>query len=454
MARKVRDSNLETRTARSKLKRQHKPYFRLIEPGLHLGYRKLASGPGTWIARRYEGDGKYSVKNLTTGDGALAIADDYSESDGVGVLSFGQAQELVKAIKRPQAEGAGSLTVKRAVEVYLEANEADGRDIVDARCRAVAHIYPTLGSNQCEDLTTEQIRKWHRALAKSPPRARTKPGDVQRYRKFNGDDPEAMRRRQATANRVLTVLKAALNKAFNDGKVASDAAWRKVKRFKGVDGARLHYLTVVQAKRLITACESDFRLLVQAALQTGGRYGQLAQLVVSDFNPDVGTLRMRTRKGDGTEKVYHATLTDEGVLFFKQVCAGRTGSELIFRNQGRLQRALEHKRQQMRAEGKATVADRGDWRESEQLRPMSEACERAKIAPPIGFHGLRHTWASHAVMNGVPLLVVAKNLGHSDTRMVEKHYGHLAPSFVVDAIRKGAPRFGFEPEKRVIALAP
>lgn len=27
------------------------------------------------------------------------------------------------------------------------------------------------------------------------------------------------------------------------------------------------------------------------------------------------------------------------------------------------------------------------------------------------------------------LLEVAKDLGHSDTRMVEKHYGHLAPSY-------------------------
>jgi hypothetical protein len=45
-------------------------------------------------------------------------------------------------------------------------------------------------------------------------------------------------------------------------------------------------------------------------------------------------------------------------------------------------------------------------------------------------------------MNGVPLMVVAKNLGHADTRMVERHYGHLAPSYVADAIRKAAPRFG------------
>ena len=48
---------------------------------------------------------------------------------------------------------------------------------------------------------------------------------------------------------------------------------------------------------------------------------------------------------------------------------------------------------------------------------------------------------------GVPLLVVAQVLGHSDTRMVEKHYGHLAPSYVRDAVRAtsmdlGAPDVG------------
>jgi hypothetical protein len=47
-------------------------------------------------------------------------------------------------------------------------------------------------------------------------------------------------------------------------------------------------------------------------------------------------------------------------------------------------------------------------------------------------------------MNKVPLMVVAQNLGHADTRMVEKHYGHLAPSFVADAIRAGAPPFWWE----------
>ena len=38
-------------------------------------------------------------------------------------------------------------------------------------------------------------------------------------------------------------------------------------------------------------------------------------------------------------------------------------------------------------------------------------------------------------MNGVPPMVVAKNLGHANMRMVEKHYGHLAPYYIADAIR-------------------
>ena len=76
---------------------------------------------------------------------------------------------------------------------------------------------------------------------------------------------------------------------------------------------------------------------------------------------------------------------------------------------------------------------------------MREAVKRAKIAPSISFHGLRHTWASLAVMAGMPLMVVGRNLGHVDTRMVEKHYGHLAASYVADEVRKSAPKFGFKP---------
>ena len=55
-------------------------------------------------------------------------------------------------------------------------------------------------------------------------------------------------------------------------------------------------------------------------------------------------------------------------------------------------------------------------------------------------------------MAGAPLHVIGKNLGHADTRMVEKHYGHLAPSYIADEIRKAEPRFGFEPDRKVTVL--
>src|SRR6266536_5910218 len=116
--------------------------------------------------------------------------------------------------------------------------------------------------------------------------------------------------------------------------------------------------------------------------------------------------------------------------FLLQLCAGRAGHDSMFQ-----------------------TAAGEPWKKSHQNRPMADACERAKISPPIGFHGLRHTYASLAVMNGAPLLVLAKNLGHTDTRMVERHYGHLAPSYITDAIRAAAPRFGAIEPSNVTPMA-
>jgi hypothetical protein len=65
MARTVRDANLETRTARARLKASGKPYYRAIDPGLHLGYRRGKTG-GKWVMRWYVGDGAYEVQTLAT----------------------------------------------------------------------------------------------------------------------------------------------------------------------------------------------------------------------------------------------------------------------------------------------------------------------------------------------------------------------------------------------------
>jgi integrase len=423
MPRKVRDSTLETRTARARLRVAHKPYYRLIEPGMHLGYRKLASGPGTWLVRRYSGDGRYVLENLRTADGTLVLADDYEDSDGERILNFAEAQRAARGA-RGQHRAAGAYTVANAMDDYLLFLKSDGRaahSVRDARYRIDVFIRPQLGSVKLAALTTEQLRRWRDQIASSPARLRTRNGEQQKHREMSADE-DGKRARRATVNRTWTILRAALNHAFREGKVDNDIAWRNLKPFRSVDGARIRYLTIAEAKRLINACDAAFRPLVEAALQTGCRYGELCRLQVHDFNPDSGTLAIRQSKSG---KARHVVLSDEGKAFFEQLTVGRSGADPMF--------------------GKV-------WAKSHQARPMREAVERAKIRPRISFHGLRHSWASLAVMGGMPLMVVARNLGHADTRMVEKFYGHLSESFIADEIRKRAPRFGIKPSRRVTPL--
>jgi integrase len=418
MGRKVRDSNLETRTARSRLPVRHKPYFRLIEPGLHIGYRKLISGPGTWPIRRLV-KGRYVTENLRTPEGGIVIADDFEDADSIRIMSFAQAQRAARGAKRP-----GAYTGNNAADDYLQLLESSGRPpeaIRDARYTLDAFFRPHLGNTKAETLTTDRLRRWLGEIAKTPPRLRTRDGEKQKYREMAGED--AARARRNSARRVWNTVRAALNYAFEEGKIESDLAWRKLKNpFRNVDTARIRYLTIAESNRLINACAPAFRPLVEAGLQSGCRYGELCRLQVHDFNPDAGTLAIQRSKSGNSR---HVILSEEGRALFAQLTAGRSGAEPMF--------------------GKI-------WRKSQQIRPMAEAVERAKIKPRISFHGLRHTWASHAVMGGMPLMVVARNLGHADTRMVEKHYGHLAPDFVADAVRRHAPKFGLSPSKKIVPL--
>jgi integrase len=94
-------------------------------------------------------------------------------------------------------------------------------------------------------------------------------------------------------------------------------------------------------------------------------------------------------------------------------------------------------------------ADGGKWGKSHQMRPMIEACKRAKIKPAVSFHVLRHTHGSTLAMRGMPMGIVAEELGHADTRMTEKHYAHLAPSYVADTIRAHFPNLGIARENNV-----
>lgn len=421
MARRVRNSNLETRSAREKLKRRGLPYWTRLEEGLHLGYRRPKSGAGKWVVRFYLGRevqwvyrGKPATKNYEKK--VIGEADDFSDGNGVTILTYDQAQARARELmKRRAFTEAGILegpyTVRHAIDDYIRFLEASGRDFKNAKTRASAVIVPALGDVEVSALTSDRLRKWLSDLARSPVRLRTAPGKPLNFKVATTD--KEIRARKSSANRVFNILRAALNHAFDERRVASNDAWgRRVKPFRGVEGKRDRYLEIDEARRLINASDPDFRNLVQAALQTGCRFGELVRLAVRDFKRDVGTLHVQRSKS-GKER--YVVLTSEGATFFTQLCTGRVGDELLLRRA---------------------------WDRTAQRRCLLDALKKAEITPPITFHGLRHTYASHAIMNGVPLMVVAQNLGHADTRMCERHYGHLAKSFVADAIRAGAPRFG------------
>ncbi|AWN40301.1 tyrosine-type recombinase/integrase [Methylobacterium durans] len=417
MARTVRNPKIDSRSARAKLSERREPYWTVISAGCAIGYRKGAKG-GTWVARMRDGSKQYYD--------ALGASDDSRDPDGLTVFSFSQAQERARDFFTRKARelaghaepSQGPYTVNAAVSDYLAARERRGSKGVRAdRYAANARIIPELGAIEVARITAKRIRDWHHGLAHAPKLVRTGKGASQQATaQVDERDAEAIRARRSTANRLLTVLKAALNHAFHDGKAASDEPWRKVKPFREADAAVVRYLTPAECLRLVNACEADFRDLVRAALVTGCRYGELVRLQASDFNSDAGTVLVRQSKAG---KPRHVALTEEGQQLFAALTAGRAPRDLIF----------------TRSDGRA-------WGVSHQQRPLVEASLQARLEPPATFHILRHTYASLLAMRGVPMGVIAAQLGHSDTRVTERHYAHLAPSYVSQTVRAALPAYG------------
>jgi integrase len=419
MARTIRNEKLDSRSARLKLPVRREPYWVPITRGCALGYRR---GPGTWIAKFRGHDGQRHYE-------ALGAADDVAE--GLG-LSYGQAQEKARGffkLKEREAAGdfrpSGPYTVADVLEDYFADRERRGhKGIRHDRTTANALILPELGNIVVARLTKDRITRWQENVAARPARLRSSNGK-HRFRDHNGD-PEDIRRRRATCNRVLATLKAALNLAHREGKVAVADAWQRVQAYRNVSVARVRYLSDDESRRILNAASGDFWDLIAAALLTGARYGELARLTVEDYHPDSGTIHICISKSG---KPRHVALTAEGQAFFAQLCLGKSHGTLLL-----------------------TRANGQPWRRSDQQRPMQAACKAANIAN-ANFHSLRHTYASRLVMKGVPLPVVAAQLGHSSIHMVEKHYGHLAPSYVAETVRAAFGELGIAIDANIISVS-
>lgn len=416
MARTVRDSNLQTREARLKLKlgRRH---YRDIGDGLALSYRRTKSGYGTWAVRIRGDGGRYALR-------ALGMADDFEQADRSRVLDFRQAVKQAEALAKAGIPALAGLTVAQAAESYLAWYRDHRKAVRETETAIKAHILPRLGVRPVHELTARELREWLNRLAARAPRRRTGIGKAQAF----GEKPEtddAKRARRATANRVLSILKAMLNRAFEDELVADDSAWRKVKPFKGADEPVIRFLTTAEATRLVNGSPAPFRSLVTAALHTGARYSELTTLTAGDFSAKASAVYFRPSKsGRGR----HVPLSAEGLQFFKHATVGRANDALIFTRQ-----------------------DGGPWGKNHQVRPLTEACRVAKIAPAITFHELRHTYASTLINEGVELPVISKLLGHADTRITMRHYAHLADETLRAAVAR-LPALGIKTDEKIRAV--
>jgi len=220
MAGARKDSKLQARTARVALKVRHRPYWLNIAEGVALGYRRGRNG-GAWYCRVYEGEGRYKQTDLGS-------ADDHMDANGKTVLTFYQAQDKARAWTKEHLRSLGigasaTLTVRQAADHYLAWYKDHRKAYNETEATIRAHILPHFGDKPVQGLATRAIRDWLNRLATKAPRLRTRMGVRQKY----GEKPvtnDEKRARKATANRILTVLKAILNRAFEDELVPDDSA--------------------------------------------------------------------------------------------------------------------------------------------------------------------------------------------------------------------------------------
>jgi len=442
LGRSKRDSRLEYRTPRLRLPHRKEPYWTSLEEGQALGYYRPKDGAsGRWVAKVYDTETK--ARRTYT----LATADDHADADGESVLNFSEAQakarawiQAAKTLATGEEARKGPYTVAWAMEDYLkDCIRRDVKSIDSMRFSVNAHILPKLGGLEVARLTRSRLERWHQELANQSARLRTKKTAPEPARREAPKTEDEKRQRRASANRILSILKGGLNLALHRKLVAcSGEAWRELKPFKGSSQPRTRFLTIQEQADLVQACEPEFRMVVQAALLTGARYGELTRMEVRDFSPVAGTVHIPVAKGG---KARHVYLTEEGQWFFRQVTQGKEAGSLLFI------RSSYQSRDWVRFPDKIQRA----WRHTEQYREMKDACTRAGLEY-LNFHQLRHTYASTLVNAGIPLAYIAQQLGHTDTRMVEKHYGHIAPNAVADSIRKLAPNLGVHQPENVVPL--
>lgn len=201
-----------------------------------------------------------------------------------------------------------------------------------------------------------------------------------------------------TCNHDLVYLKTLFNKLKKSGQVSFNP-FENISPMK-IDERELSYLTNYQMLRVLAACRNSINEsvfpVVCLCLATGARWGEVEKLTFNQI--DWGSVTFtKTKNG----KIRRVPIDHE--MFIALRDRKKYRQERVFSN--------------------CWAAFRG-------------AIQRARVVLPKGqmTHVLRHTFASHFVMNGGDILTLQSILGHSDVK-VTMRYAHLSPDHLRDAIK-------------------
>lgn len=369
---------IDTAGARKALEPRPAPYFQRLETGGYIGYRKLASGDGSWVVRWRDENGKQTNHTL----GAFETFDAACKA----------AREWLDRAKGGVTE---EVTVADACRRYVEnrRSEKGENTAKDAEGRFNRLIYSNkIGKITLSALRTAHLTDW-----------RNKQIEIDDE---DEEDPDALRRAKDSANRNLATLKAALNLAYRMGLVTSTAQWDRVESFAKVGKRRERFLTVTERKAFFTAATPQLKRLIRALLLTGARPGEIAAANVGDLDR-AGLLTLDGKTGRRTVPISPdalAHLTD---------CAGKRpdDSPLIVRDDGERW-------------------TRYYWRDEVQV-----ARTTAGLPDDVVLYSLRHCAISEMLVGGIDPMTVARIAGTS-VNMIQRHYGHLIKDSVVAKLAK------------------
>lgn len=382
-------TRIDTVSAREKLTPRRNPYWHKLSTGCYVGFRLMTSdSTGTWIARYWDDAHR---KQRFHSFGPL--------DDLPAHKRFDKAVELAR--EWFDHIGAGGMTkaytVAEACAAYIKHIRTEKGDAAadDAQGRFDRWVLNTpLAKIELSKLKRDHIRRFRSTLINAPVTV----------------GGETRERAKDTINRDMSPLRAALNRAFADGKVTTDFAWREdLKPIKNASRRRELYLDIEQRRRLISAAAPDIAAFLRGMSILPLRPGALAALKVGDFDKRLKTIKVGKDKAGADRRL---TLPVAAVEFLSEQADGRPAAAPLL----------------ARADG--AMWNKDSWKE-----PVKEAVLAAALPPEATAYTLRHSVITDLVVGGLDLLTVAQISGTS-VAMIEKHYGHLRQNTAAEALAK------------------